>query len=234
MADAHTKPHHEYHLVDPSPWPILGAIGAFMMALGGIMWMKAIVVFDVKPGSYIFGAGVILVLYVMASWWLDVIKEAEYERPPHAGRGDRPSLRHDPVHRFGGDVLRRLVLGVFRRQPVLGREDSICARRLHRRALAAEGHRSDRSLAFPAAQHAHPLDVGHDGHLGAPCLAQQRPRQPEERPHSHDPARHLVHLRSRPTNTSTRPSTSKARSMARPSSWPRASTASTSSSERFS
>ena len=69
MADAHTKPNHEYHLVDPSPWPILGAIGAFMMALGAIMWMKGIAVFGVKPGSYIFGAGIILVLYVMASWW---------------------------------------------------------------------------------------------------------------------------------------------------------------------
>ena len=25
MADAHAK-HHDYHLVDPSPWPIIGAI----------------------------------------------------------------------------------------------------------------------------------------------------------------------------------------------------------------
>src|SRR3982751_4106732 len=30
----------------------------------------------------------------------------------HEDRPDRPPLRHDPVHRLGGDVLRRLVLGL--------------------------------------------------------------------------------------------------------------------------
>ena len=24
MADAHAKPHHDYHLVEPSPWPAVG------------------------------------------------------------------------------------------------------------------------------------------------------------------------------------------------------------------
>ena len=28
MADAHAK-HHDYHLVDPSPWPIVGSVAAF-------------------------------------------------------------------------------------------------------------------------------------------------------------------------------------------------------------
>ena len=79
MAEAHAKPNHDYHLVDPSPWPILGAIGAFLMAIGGILWMKGIPFYAVKPGSYVFGVGVLLVLYVMASWWIDVVKEAEYE-----------------------------------------------------------------------------------------------------------------------------------------------------------
>ena len=38
MADAHAK-HHDYHLVDPSPWPIVGAVAAFLMAVGAIFWM---------------------------------------------------------------------------------------------------------------------------------------------------------------------------------------------------
>ena len=42
MADAHLKPNHDYHLVNPSPWPIIGSIGAFLMAVGGIMWMKGL------------------------------------------------------------------------------------------------------------------------------------------------------------------------------------------------
>ena len=33
MADAHAKPHHDYHLVEPSPWPALGAVSAFVAAV---------------------------------------------------------------------------------------------------------------------------------------------------------------------------------------------------------
>ena len=38
MADAHAK-HHDYHLVDPSPWPVVGSISAFIMAVGAITWI---------------------------------------------------------------------------------------------------------------------------------------------------------------------------------------------------
>ena len=37
MADGAQK--HPYHLVDPSPWPALGAIGAFLLALGAALGM---------------------------------------------------------------------------------------------------------------------------------------------------------------------------------------------------
>ena len=40
MADAaHAKPHHDYHLVNPSPWPAWGASSAFLTAVGAILWM---------------------------------------------------------------------------------------------------------------------------------------------------------------------------------------------------
>ena len=38
MADAHTK-QHDYHLVDPSPWPALGALGALLLAVGAALGM---------------------------------------------------------------------------------------------------------------------------------------------------------------------------------------------------
>ena len=38
MADAHAK-QHDYHLVDPSPWPFVGSISAFVLAVGAISWM---------------------------------------------------------------------------------------------------------------------------------------------------------------------------------------------------
>jgi cytochrome c oxidase subunit 3 len=78
MADAHAKPNHDYHLVDPSPWPILGAIAAFVLAVGAIMWMKHISFGGARPGGYVFGAGVLGLLYVLFSWWSDVIDEAEH------------------------------------------------------------------------------------------------------------------------------------------------------------
>ncbi len=61
MADAHAKPHHDYHLVDPSPWPAVGSISAFVMAVGAITWMHHM--FSAAP--LVFGAGVIGVLYTM-------------------------------------------------------------------------------------------------------------------------------------------------------------------------
>ena len=30
---------HDYHLVDPSPWPVVGSIGAFTMMVGAVFWM---------------------------------------------------------------------------------------------------------------------------------------------------------------------------------------------------
>src|ERR1700712_4679745 len=75
MADAHAKPHHDYHLVNPSPWPAVGSISAFVMAVGAITWMHHM--FSAAP--LVFGAGVIGVLYTMLSWWRDVIKEAEHQ-----------------------------------------------------------------------------------------------------------------------------------------------------------
>ena len=68
MADAHVK-HHDYHLVDPSPWPLIGAISAFALAIGAVSAMHGASWWWIAPG-------LIGVLYTMAAWWVDVIKEA--------------------------------------------------------------------------------------------------------------------------------------------------------------
>src|SRR6202035_952856 len=72
MATAQVK-HHDYHLVDPSPWPIVGAVSAFIMAVGAILWMHHLT----AAAPIIFGIGTIGVLYTMASWWTDVIRVAQ-------------------------------------------------------------------------------------------------------------------------------------------------------------
>ena len=40
MATAQAK-HHDYHLVNPSPWPAVGATFAFATAVGLIVWMRS-------------------------------------------------------------------------------------------------------------------------------------------------------------------------------------------------
>jgi cytochrome c oxidase subunit 3 len=71
MADAHAK-NHDYHLVEPSPWPFVGSVSAFIWAVGTILWMH-----NYTPFISIIGLG--LILYTMLMWWRDVVKEA------HAG-----------------------------------------------------------------------------------------------------------------------------------------------------
>ncbi|PSJ61436.1 cytochrome c oxidase subunit 3 [Pseudaminobacter soli (ex Li et al. 2025)] len=84
MADAHSKPKHDYHIIDPSPWPILASLGALVMAIGGVAWMQYM-----KQGNFpffginlanahyfIFAVGTLIVLYTMYAWWSDTIKEA--------------------------------------------------------------------------------------------------------------------------------------------------------------
>ena len=70
MANAKTH-NHDYHLVNPSPWPIIGSFAALTLAAGGIGWMH-----KAAFGSWVFGLGVIGVLYTFYAWWSDVVREA--------------------------------------------------------------------------------------------------------------------------------------------------------------
>jgi cytochrome c oxidase subunit III len=62
---------HPYHLVDPSPWPFVGSLSALVMMFGGVLYMQDI-------ASWVFILGVVGVLFTMAGWFWEVIKEAEY------------------------------------------------------------------------------------------------------------------------------------------------------------
>src|SRR6202522_301809 len=71
---------HDYHLVDPSPWPIVGSIGAFTMLVGAVFWMNkdytGFFGLPVNGQPWIFAIGAALVLYTMAGWWRDVVRES--------------------------------------------------------------------------------------------------------------------------------------------------------------
>jgi cytochrome c oxidase subunit 3 len=75
MAEAHGK-HHDYHLVNPSPWPLVGSMSGFVMTTGAVLWMKSLTIANLAVGPYVFFAGLLGVLYTMLSWWRDVVHEA--------------------------------------------------------------------------------------------------------------------------------------------------------------
>ncbi len=78
MTDAPAPYRKGFHLVDPSPWPIVGAAFVFSTALGLILTMK-----QAGVGPLVLAVGVAGVLFTMAGWWRDVILEAEggYHNP---------------------------------------------------------------------------------------------------------------------------------------------------------
>jgi cytochrome c oxidase subunit 3 len=75
---AHSEVHHDYHLVDPSPWPIVGSIAAFTMLAGAVLWMnKDYAAFAPLNGQpWIFAAGFALLIFMFVGWWRDVIQES--------------------------------------------------------------------------------------------------------------------------------------------------------------
>jgi len=79
MAHAHSK-QHDYHLVNPSPWPLVGSLAALVLAIGAIAWMRTGNggLFGVE-GPWLFGIGLLGVLITMIGWWRDVVHESVYE-----------------------------------------------------------------------------------------------------------------------------------------------------------
>lgn len=73
---------HPFHLVDPSPWPFVGAIGGLISALGLILIMH-------NQELYVLLIGLAILLFTMGGWWWDVIRESEdqkvYTRPVQGG-----------------------------------------------------------------------------------------------------------------------------------------------------
>jgi cytochrome c oxidase subunit 3 len=76
MSDAAAhKPNHPYHLVNPSPWPLVGSLAGGVFAIGMVFYMhgKASFALAVLPG-------IALILLTMFGWWRDIIKEAQVDK----------------------------------------------------------------------------------------------------------------------------------------------------------
>ena len=72
MSDAAVPDRPGFHLVDPSPWPLVGAAAGFVAAFGLILSMHGS-----GAGPVILAVGVAAILFTMAGWWRDVVLEAQ-------------------------------------------------------------------------------------------------------------------------------------------------------------
>jgi cytochrome c oxidase subunit III len=65
----HSGIKHPYHLPDPSPWPIVGALGGFLTVFG--------IILAAHYGNYVvLILGLLIVLATMFFWWRDVLRES--------------------------------------------------------------------------------------------------------------------------------------------------------------
>nr|ANH55849.1 cytochrome c oxidase subunit III [Grandisonia alternans] len=63
---------HTYHMVDPSPWPLTGAIAALLMTSGLAMWFH-------YNSTTIMLLGFMVLGLTMLQWWRDIIREATFQ-----------------------------------------------------------------------------------------------------------------------------------------------------------
>lgn len=80
VAPAHNK--HPYHLVDPSPWPLVASLSAGLLVFG-------IILFAQKNIHWVLGVGILGVLVSMFFWFRDIIRESR-----------QPGV-HNPIVRIG-------------------------------------------------------------------------------------------------------------------------------------
>lgn len=62
-----------YHLVEPSPWPILVSFSLLNLTLGAVMYMQGF-----TYGGYLLSLGFTLTVFGMILWFRDIITEGTY------------------------------------------------------------------------------------------------------------------------------------------------------------
>ncbi len=65
---------HPFNFLDPSPWPLVASIGGLGMTFGGVMYMH-----NYLGGGTLFLTGFTTTIFVMYTWWKDIVREGTYE-----------------------------------------------------------------------------------------------------------------------------------------------------------
>jgi cytochrome c oxidase subunit 3 len=65
---------HSFQMINPSPWPFVSGIGAFILMSGSVMYFQS-----VRGGNFVMLFGLLIIVLTMIIWWRDVIREATFE-----------------------------------------------------------------------------------------------------------------------------------------------------------
>ena len=71
---------HPYHLVNPSIWPLVGALVAGLFTFGMVLFMHKVDFSGMPVGAVLAPLGMLGILATMWFWWKDVIYEAVVEK----------------------------------------------------------------------------------------------------------------------------------------------------------
>nr|WNU00280.1 cytochrome c oxidase subunit 3 [Psylliodes crambicola] len=67
-----THKNHPFHLVDISPWPLFGALGALTTMIGLIKW------FHLYNNNLLL-IGMLITSLIMYQWWRDIVREGTFQ-----------------------------------------------------------------------------------------------------------------------------------------------------------
>nr|AGZ18909.1 cytochrome c oxidase subunit III [Caudacaecilia cf. asplenia ZRC 1.12502] len=87
---------HAFHMVDPSPWPLTGAIAALMMTSGLAMWFHF-------SSTKILLSSLIILLLTMYQWWRDIVRESTFQG--HHTQPVQKGLRYGMILFITSEVL---------------------------------------------------------------------------------------------------------------------------------
>nr|AAO83386.1 cytochrome oxidase subunit III [Caecilius quercus] len=63
---------HPFHLVNQSPWPLLGSTAGLFMTLGMVEWFHF-------PSMHLMTIGTLTLILIMMQWWRDIIRESTFQ-----------------------------------------------------------------------------------------------------------------------------------------------------------
>ena len=82
MSTETEQKYEKYYVPEQSPWPIVGAVGLFILAFGAGNFIHHSTglhntgSFFEKIGGFIFAAGLAIIVFMMFRWWRDTIRES--------------------------------------------------------------------------------------------------------------------------------------------------------------